>query len=161
MNPDNPTPAPTPQPPSTGSGLKARLSSLNGPQRLLLLTATVLAGLLLSAAIYQTYFEKPTPAPSVTAPAQAAVSITKNGWVPSTITIRAGTQLTWTNDDSSSHQPAADPHPIHGSIEGFDSDTTLLPGDSLSFIFETKGKYTYHDHLNPLDPKYQGTVLVE
>ncbi|MBI2285833.1 hypothetical protein HYU82_03350, partial [Candidatus Saccharibacteria bacterium] len=78
-----------------------------------------------------------------------------------TITITVGTQLTWTNNDTRSHQPAADPHPLNNSIEGFDSSTVLLPGDSLSFTFENPGTYSYHDHLNPLNKRYQGTVVVE
>ena len=166
MNPEQPTP-PAAQPPtqptpaSSGNGLRHRLSSLNWPQKLLLLTTTVLAGLLLSAAIYQTFFEKPPPAPTVTVPATASVLITKDGLSPATITIKEGTQLTWTNNDSFSHQPAADPHPLNNSIEGFDSNTTLLPGDSLSFTFESPGTYTYHDHLNPLNKRYQGTAIVE
>ena len=162
---DDSLPPTTPQASAAKSGSspswKGRLRALNWPQKLLLLTATVLAALLLSAAIYQAFFEKPPPAPTVTIPATASVSITAGGLSPATITIRVGTQLTWTNNDSASHQPAADPHPLNNSIEGFDSDTTLLPGDSLSFTFEKAGTYTYHDHLNPLNKKYQGTVVVE
>ena len=155
------TPLTPPQASPPKSSRKARLSSLNWPQRLLALTAAVLALLLLSLAVYQLFHKEPAPALTLSAPAQATVAITKNGLTPATITIKAGTQLTWTNNDQKSHQPAPDPHPTNDSIPGFESDTTLLSGDSLSFTFETSGTYTLHDHLNPLEAKYRLTVVVE
>lgn len=143
------------------SSWKTRLRALNWPQRLLALVAAVLAVLLISLALYQAFHKQTPLAPAVKAPTTALVSITSSGLSPATITIKAGTQLTWTNNDSKPHQPAADPHPLHNSIAGFDSDTILQSGDSLSFKFETPGTYTYHDHLNPLNKHYQGTIIVK
>lgn len=164
MNPDTPKDSP-PQPAEPTKLPRPRwqtkLASLNGPQRVLALVATVMLALLATLAIYQAVNEEPTTTPAASSPALAQVAITPAGLTPSTITIKAGTQLTWTNQDSRSHQVAADPHPANSSIPGLESDTTLLAGDSLSFTFETKGTYSYHDHLNPLKKTYWGRVVVE
>ena len=159
MNPSQPSP-PTPNP---DKGPKAKLASLNGPEKLLALVGVVMVSLLLALAIYQVVEEPaspPTPATPVSQ-ATAEVSLTAAGLTPATISIEAGTQLAWKNDDQAPHQVAADPHPLNDSIPGFDNGQLLQPGDSFSFTFETPGTYTIHDHLNPLDPKWQGTVVVE
>jgi len=89
----------------------------------------------------------------------ADVSITANGFVPATIQVKVGTQITWTNDDTAKHQVAADPYPKDDSIPNFDSSVVLEPKDTTSSTFETPGTYTYHDELNPLTLK--GTIIVK
>lgn len=146
---------------STNSSLTSKLKRLDTPQKLLLLAAALMAILLATLAIYQATKEAPSQPAIPSSIPQASVAITGSGFDPATITIKAGTQLTWTNTDSNPHQVAANPHPLHDSIEGFDSDTTLLTNDSTSYIFETPGSFSLHDHLNPLDAKYQLRVVVE
>ena len=159
---------PQASPPNSGTPFKSsdpgwfpKLSLLNGPQKALALVSVVMLASVVTLSVYQVFIKEQTPATSVTAPATASVSITSSGPSPATITVSAGTVLTWTNDDTKPHQIAADPHPSNDSIPGFESDTSLLPGDSLSFAFEDQGLYTYHDHLNPLDRIWQGRVVVE
>ena len=88
----------------------------------------------------------------------ASVSITKNGFVPATIQIKKGSQVTWTNNDTSPHQVITDPHPSHTNLKGLDSDP-LAAGESFTFTFEKTGTYGYHDEMNPLIIK--GTVIVK
>jgi plastocyanin len=90
---------------------------------------------------------------------QAEVAINSDSFTPKTIYVKAGTQLTWTNNDTKPHQVAADPYPKNNSIPGFNNDLPLSSGDSYSFTFNKKGKYTYHDQLAPFN--LQGTVVVE
>lgn len=90
---------------------------------------------------------------------QAMVEIKSSGFVPSTIKVKKGTQVTFTNTDSASHRVASDPHPNHSGLPGFDAIEPLLTDESYSFVFEETGTFTYHDHLNPL--QYKGTVIVE
>lgn len=103
-------------------------------------------------------FTKQPPTTQTKPYEQAQISISEDGFVPGTITIKAGTQVTWTNTDKSSHQVASDPHPIHSGLADLESPA-LLTNDSYSFVFEEVGSFTYHDHLNPL--KFRGTVVVE
>jgi len=154
MNPEQTPPANTPT--QTSPSWHARLTSKWG-----LVSLVVLAVLLFGAAYLLARQEEPIiqPPASQPSPQTALVTITSSGFSPATVSVAAGTQVTWTNNDTAPHQVAADPHPLHSSIPNFDSDQLLQPGDSFSFVFETPGTYTYHDQLNPL--KLLGTVVVE
>ncbi len=89
----------------------------------------------------------------------AAVTIDKKGFMPETITVKKGTIVTFTNKDSKPHRVATDPHPSHTSVPGFDSQTTIVKGQSYSFYFDKKGSFTYHDETSPI--KIKGTIIVE
>ncbi len=88
----------------------------------------------------------------------AIVSVTNKGFTPGTITVSKDTLITFTNKDSKQHRVSSDPHPTHTKLKGFDSPN-LKKGESYFFLFDKKGTFTYHDHLNPL--KFQGTVVVQ
>ncbi len=89
----------------------------------------------------------------------ASVEITKKGFKPETLIVKRGTVVIFTNLDKKTHRPASDPHPSHNALPGFDSQTKMQKGQSYSFFFDRVGKWTYHDHLNPL--KLKGTIIVE
>jgi plastocyanin len=91
--------------------------------------------------------------------AQAQISVTDTGFIPQTIQVKPGTQVSWVNNDAKAHEIAADPYPKDDSIPGFSSDIILQTNDSYSFGFAKKGIYHYHDQLNPL--KLLGTVVVK
>lgn len=88
----------------------------------------------------------------------AQVGITSKGFMPQTIKVKKGVQIIWTNTDKSAHKVSSDPHPTHTNLAGLNSPT-LLANQTYSYIFETAGTYTYHDHLNPF--KFKGIVVVE
>lgn len=82
----------------------------------------------------------------------AAVNITTEGFVPSTIQIKKGSDVTWTNRDSNARS-------LQGDDEGLGLETkSLTQGNAYSFMFEDSGTFTYHD---PLNPAVKGTVVVE
>ena len=93
---------------------------------------------------------------NATASAGNAVTIKNFTFEPSTLTVKAGTTVTWTNQDSTSHQVASNPHPAHTDLPGLDSGT-LSQGQTYSFTFTTKGTFGYHCHLHP---SMQGTIVV-
>lgn len=86
------------------------------------------------------------------------VAITRDGFVPATVTIPKGTKVIWTNNDDKPHLVASDPHPVHDGLEGLNTKTDIAPNASYSFTFDQVGEYTYHDHLNP---NMNGVVIVE
>ncbi|MES2971553.1 MAG: cupredoxin domain-containing protein [Patescibacteria group bacterium] len=91
--------------------------------------------------------------------ASAQVEITKDGFVPATLSITKGTTVTWTNKDSSVHRVASNPHPEHTGLQGLDSQDVIgIESGTYSYTFNTPGEYTYHDHLNPTT---NGTVVVQ
>jgi plastocyanin len=90
--------------------------------------------------------------------AVAQVSITENGFVPATITVKKGTVVTWTNNhEEVAHQVASNPHPTHTDLDGLESEG-LDEHDKYSFQFNKVGTFSYHDHISPL---LGGTVIVE
>lgn len=90
----------------------------------------------------------------------ATVTIAGNGVSPQTLTVDAGTTVTFKNNDSSEHQVASDSHPTHTDYPGFDSRSGIAPGGQFSFTFTKVGSWGYHDHLNSLDSSLRGTIIV-
>ena len=103
---------------------------------------------------------KPTKASDAVALLQAGkVAITSSGFVPATITIKAGDTVTWTNQDSAQHQIATDPYPTEDALASFKAAVPTAQNLTYSYKFTKAGTYTYHDHLNPL--KFKATVIVK
>ncbi|MDP2789851.1 MAG: cupredoxin domain-containing protein [bacterium] len=96
-------------------------------------------------------------AANVNTNAAIAVSITSSGFSPNTVTVKAGTVVTWTNSSGGDIRVASDPHPTHTDLPGLDS-STLGNGDSYSFTFTKVGTWGYHDHLDPI---LKGSVTVQ
>ncbi len=72
----------------------------------------------------------------------ASVSIENMSFVPATITVKAGTIITWTNNDAVAHTVTSDSNL-------FDSGAINAPGlytsgGSFSYTFATAGTYPYH-----------------
>ncbi len=83
------------------------------------------------------------------------VSYTDDGFSPATITVEAGTKVTWTNESNADMWVGSDPHPVHTDFSAFDQKST---GNSYSFTFDEAGTYEYHNHQNSGDT---GTVVVK
>ena len=87
---------------------------------------------------------------SVLPTSSALISITKEGFTPSTITVAKDQQVTWVNQDQSNHQILS---------KELELDSELLqPNDSFTFTLEKIGTFSYQD---PLNPKVKGTVIVK
>src|SRR5258705_9273322 len=90
---------------------------------------------------------------SPAASAQAAdteVQIDRFSFVPQRITVKAGTTVTWINDDDI-------PHTVASSSKLFKSKT-LDTKDKFSFTFTTPGAYEYFCSLHP---HMTGAIVVE
>ena len=82
--------------------------------------------------------------------ADAQVKIDNFTFAPQRINVRAGTTVTWINDDDI-------PHIVVSNNKLFKSKT-LDTKDSFSFTFMTPGTY---DYFCSLHPHMTGTVVVE
>ena len=96
-------------------------------------------------------------ATTTTLPAAVTVVIKDFAFRPDTVTIKAGTTVTWINQDDAPHKVASNPHPAHTDLPGLVSGT-LSKGDSYSFTFTETGTFGYHCHLHP---SMLGTIIVE
>ena len=69
------------------------------------------------------------------------VSIMGMAYSPATLTVTAGTTVTWTNNDTMAHTVTADDN-------SFDSGT-MNPGAKYSKVFSTAGTISYHCTIHP------------
>jgi len=83
--------------------------------------------------------------------AAAAVSISNFTFDPKTLTVKAGTTITWTNKDDI-------PHGIAWTNNTFTRSKALDTNDSASFTFTTPGTYQYFCYIHP---NMVGTIVVE
>ncbi len=105
-------------------------------------------------------------------PASYKVTITSSGFSPSTLSIKQGDTIIFTNKQSSLSWPASAVHPTHTVYPGsdidkcgtaeeqnnFDACSGLNLDETYTFTFNEKGSWGYHDHLNP---GLRGTIVVE
>jgi Cytochrome P460/Cupredoxin-like domain len=75
------------------------------------------------------------------APGENEIYINSMSFGPRTIKLKAGTKVTWTNHDVSSHTVTFD----DGSVESGE----LTPGESYEFTFTAPGTYNYHCSMHP------------
>jgi plastocyanin len=66
--------------------------------------------------------------------------LTTTAYNPNPLTITAGTTVTWTNQDSTTHTATSDTGVFNG---------TVGPNQQYSFTFPNKGTFTYHCSLHP------------
>ena len=86
-----------------------------------------------------------------TAVQPTAVSIDNFTFGPQTLTVKAGTTVTWTNKDDI-------PHGVASSNNAFTKSRALDTDDSYSFTFTTPGTYQYFCYIHP---HMVGTVVVQ
>ncbi|HZU14027.1 MAG TPA: cupredoxin family copper-binding protein [Chloroflexota bacterium] len=82
----------------------------------------------------------------------ATVTIRNFAFAPATLTIAAGTTVTWMNADSVAHTSTSDP----GDAMSWDSGS-ISPGSSFSLTFTQAGTFTYHCSIHPF---MKGTIIV-
>jgi plastocyanin len=110
-------------------------------ERNIWVTIALAAAVLAPAAIFPTAFVEA---------AETEVNIDQFTFYPQRITVKAGTTVTWTNEDDV-------PHTVASSIKFFKSKA-LDTANKFSFTFTTPGTY---DYFCSLHPHMTGAVVVE
>lgn len=78
------------------------------------------------------------------------VTIQNFAFNPATTTVKAGTKVTWTNEDSTTHHVVSD--------NGVFDSGALNNGQSYSFTFNKTGSYPYHCSIHP---SMTGNIVVQ
>ncbi|MGA8614965.1 MAG: cupredoxin family copper-binding protein [Xanthobacteraceae bacterium] len=91
------------------------------------------------------------PARAQSAAAAHSVSIDNFTFNPATLTVKAGTTVTWTNKDDI-------PHGIASSNNAFTRSKAMDTDDSFSLTFTTPGTYQYFCYIHP---HMTGTIVVQ
>jgi plastocyanin len=85
------------------------------------------------------------PPPNLT----SAISIANFAFSPATLTVKVGTTVVWTNNDSVGHQ-------IKSNTNAFGSNI-LNSGDRYQFTFNNAGTFGY---ICSIHPSMKGTIIV-
>jgi plastocyanin len=91
----------------------------------------------------------------------ATITITAAGVSPSSVTIRQGGRVTFTNSDTRPHDMDSDPHPEHTDCPALNDVGFLSAGQS-----RTSGNLTtvrtcgFHDHNQPSTTSLQGRITI-
>lgn len=92
------------------------------------------------------YYHEGEAALAVPTSAPDQVSIFIYAFMPNTLTVRAGTTITWINDDEAEHTVVADDTSFESEVL---KTINIKPGDSFSFTFDQPGTYTYVCSIHP------------
>jgi plastocyanin len=116
--------------------------------------ATLLAGAIVTGAVAQQLLAAPA-AQQTAAAGSAEIDIKNFAFEPVSLTVAAGTKVTWVNQDE-------EPHNIV-SLDGqqphlFRSEALDGGGDTYSFVFDKPGTYRY---ICSVHPHMQGTITVQ
>ena len=91
-----------------------------------------------------------------------AVTIQNFAFAPQTLTVKAGTKVTWTNNDSAPHTVTSTdgPSTSASTTRLFDSGQ-LASGDSFSFTFTKAGTYYYECTIHASMASMHAKVVVQ
>jgi plastocyanin len=114
----------------------------------------LIAGLaaLLMVASGLLFADSPNVAANTPSPATTEVKIDNFSFAPTTLTVAAGTTVTWTNRDDIPHTVVSADDPTTFKSKVMDTD------EKFSFTFTKAGTYTYFCSVHP---KMTGTVVVK
>jgi plastocyanin len=105
---------------------------------------------------------KGTTTPSTPPTATNLITITSSGVSPKSIIVQRGSQVTFVNNDSRTHDMQSNPHPEHSDCPELAQVGFLRVGGSRQSgnlnIAMTCG---YHDNQNEGNTSLQGTILVQ
>jgi plastocyanin len=87
---------------------------------------------------------------------QTIIQVTANGFIPATVSVKAGSQIVWKNTDSAPHTVSGNPY-----VEKPTTDlrsNTILPNGSYTYKATSAGEIQYHDRTQPT---LGGSIKVE
>ncbi len=91
-----------------------------------------------------------TTTTTAVSPTVSLVSIQNYSFNPSPLTVKTGTKVTWTNNDSV-------PHTVTSDSAGVFNSAPIPPGQSFSYTFTAPGTVSYHCAIHPM---MKGSVTV-
>ncbi len=78
----------------------------------------------------------------------AKVKYTDKGFVPEKITVTAGDMVEFVNESNDVMWVASADHPGHEKLPTFDQFRSYKKGAIFRYVFDKKGVWQYHDHIN-------------
>lgn len=105
---------------------------------------------------------KGTTSPSLPPVATNIITITASGVSPPNIVVQRGSQVTFDNKDSRTHDMQSDPHPEHNGCPELAQVGFLKPGESRqSGNLNLPMTCGYHDNQNEGSAALRGTIVIQ
>ena len=103
----------------------------------------------------------PTPSPS-NPTSTATITISNNAVSPKAIVVPRGSQVTFVNNDTVTHDMDSDPHPDHTDCPEINQVGFLAPGQShQTGNLTTPRTCGYHDHERNTVQALQGAITIQ
>ena len=105
----------------------------------------------------------PTPTPTPAPSGGTTITISSAGVVsPKTLTVSAGTRVTFVNNNTRPHEMNSNPHPEHTDCQELNQVGFLSPGQSKQTgNLNTRRTCGYHDHNQDSNVNLQGTITIQ
>jgi plastocyanin len=101
------------------------------------------------------------PATPTTPSDSLTFTITSAGVSPKTLTVAAGSQVTFVNNDAGPHEMRSDPHPEHTDCQEINQVGSLSRGEfRQTGNLNTVRSCGFHDHDLPLNTSLQGNIVI-
>ena len=103
-----------------------------------------------------------SPPPPPLPPSPPMLTITDAGVNPTEVRISTGQRVQIVNNSSQAHRIQSNPHPFHTNCPPLNQPGQLAPGASgLTGVLTQAGSCGFHDHLNPLDSRFRGQIVID
>ncbi len=90
------------------------------------------------------------------------ITISNNAVCPQNITVPRGTQVTFMNSDSRTHEMTSDPHPEHSDCTEINAVGNLVPGQSRQTSnLVVARRCGFHDHIAFDVKSLQGSITIQ
>jgi len=90
------------------------------------------------------------------------ITISNNAVCPQNITVPRGTQVTFMNSDSRTHEMTSDPHPEHSDCTEINAVGNLVPGQSRQTSnLVIARRCGFHDHIAFDVKSLQGSITIQ
>jgi plastocyanin len=104
----------------------------------------------------------PSPSPAPSPGGGLTITISASGVSPKSLTVPAGSRVTFVNSGNRTHEMNSNPHPEHTDCQEINQVGFLQPGQSKTTgNLNTVRTCGYHDHLRDQDTSLQGTITIQ
>ena len=95
-------------------------------------------------------------------PSGATITIANNQLNPASVTITVGQSVTFVNNNGRGHNVTSDPHPTHTDCPAINAVGNLTNGQTrLTNAFTAARTCGFHNHDDPDNPAYKGTIVIQ
>jgi plastocyanin len=89
------------------------------------------------------------------------ITLTSSGASPRDITVAVGSRVTFINNDSQPHDMDSNPHPEHTDCPALNVGFIAAGQQGVSQNLNTARTCGFHDHNQPSNTNFQGTIRIQ